>query len=648
MPFNTVAKSLHSGAYRPDIDGIRAIAVGVVVINHAVSLWMPGGFIGVDIFFVLSGYLISKIILGDVEKGRFSILHFYDRRIRRIFPALVVVLCCTLAVAWLVFFAAEYRLLGRHVVSASAFYENFQLWSESGYFDADSETKPLLHLWSLAVEEQFYLFWPVLLFFTRGWRHGQLGVMLLLTAVSFAMNIHYVHTDLTAAYYSPFGRFWELMIGALLAYAHGPGRMPFPAPLTGNILSLAGVFMIAAALLLVRSTSSFPGYWALLPTLGTACLIAAGGQAWFNRVVLASRPFVFFGLISYPLYLWHWPLLAVHRVVFGYHVTSHALALVALAILLATLTFFFIERPFRGRDERVAKPVLLGLAMLCIAGFGFLVSQGLVPVRNHAFQPSDKTEWDFLKSRYPQMGPNGDGIYRFGAGRTGQTLFIGDSQLAQYAERIATTIDRNADAHGATFYIGGGCVPLAGVFIDSLERKDCWPVRDQGYAAALDPTYDRVVIGASWNWYLLNSLYTIATPAGPLPLSSAQGRELALASLEKTLLSLRRDGRQVFLLLGNPILHGWRVASPSNRIFNTLPVSGSRMDYDESEQQLAGRLMEIAQRTGAKILGPYGSICSNGSCEVISEAGRPIFKDSSHFNPDWVSGAEMIDSTVMK
>jgi peptidoglycan/LPS O-acetylase OafA/YrhL len=216
----TIPQSWHltHPKYRPDIDGLRAIAVLSVVIFHAFPKSIKGGFIGVDIFFVISGFLISTIIMGSLERNSFSFIEFYSRRIKRIFPALLLVLIASFVFGWFALLADEYKQLGKHIAGGAGFVSNFVLWKESGYFDNDAETKPLLHLWSLGVEEQFYIVWPLLLWFAWKQRLNLLTVTMVVVAISFSLNVNTVQNDATAAFYSPQTRFWELLAGSILAY----------------------------------------------------------------------------------------------------------------------------------------------------------------------------------------------------------------------------------------------------------------------------------------------------------------------------------------------------------------------------------------------------------------------------------------------
>ena len=384
--------------YRADIDGLRAVAVLSVVGYHATPYWVSGGFIGVDVFFVISGFLISTIVFENLQRGSFSFIEFYSRRIRRIFPALIVVLAACLAFGWFALFDDEYKQLGKYIAGGAGFISNFILWGESGYFDETAASKPLLHLWSLGIEEQFYIIWPLLLWATFKKKLNWFAIIAAIAALSFTWNLYSAQNDVIADFYSPQTRFWELLIGSLLAGATLFKKdalaafeqnsvdwlrrvVSAPTPISSglmlrNFVSTLGVLVIAASVALITNDKHYPGFWALLPTLGTAMLIAAGAQAWFNRKVLANRVFVWFGLISYPLYLWHWPLLSFTRI-FENDLPKGIIRLevVIISVVLAWLTYRLIERPIRfGKGTQRNTTILVAL-MIVVGSSGFCTYQ---------------------------------------------------------------------------------------------------------------------------------------------------------------------------------------------------------------------------------------------------------------------------------
>lgn len=374
--------------YRPDIDGLRAVAVLAVVAFHAFPNWMKGGFIGVDIFFVISGYLISTIIFENLDKNTFSFSRFYARRIKRIFPALILILASCYAFGWFVLLADEFEQLGKHIAGGAAFISNFVLWNESGYFDKPADIKPLLHLWSLGIEEQFYIVWPLLLWIAYKKRLNLLSIGLLVAVISFCLNIYKVKNDIVGDFYSPGTRFWELMFGSILAWMmlYNPNfsaQTIFSDRRANNLISVISIF---ALLLLVYGfwyidkSIDFPGKWALIPVLGAFLLIYAGPNAWANRIILSNKALVWFGLISFPLYLWHWPLLSFARILEnGSPPPTIRIATVALSIALAWLTYKLIEHPIRFRKHRLIKITpLVGLMIITgYVGYNAFARHGL-------------------------------------------------------------------------------------------------------------------------------------------------------------------------------------------------------------------------------------------------------------------------------
>jgi peptidoglycan/LPS O-acetylase OafA/YrhL len=358
--------------YRPDIDGLRAIAVLSVVLFHAFPSNIRGGFIGVDIFFAISGYLISKIIFENLDRGTFSFADFYQRRIRRIFPSLIVTLLAAAVIAAIVLDVVTLRQFGRDMSAAAAFLSNFVLWHQSGYFDDSATAKPLLHLWSLAIEEQFYIVWPLLLWVIWRLRPAfRLSLIVGLAVASFAWNVFESGRNPVADFYSPATRFFELMIGALLAYSMKNRKEP-TSPLYSNCLSWGGTAAIAAGLVLIDHDSIFPGWWALLPTVGATLLMGASASAFVNRIVLANRVLVWFGLISYPLYLWHWILLTFARIQNYDDRLPRDLrwAIVLGSVALAWLTYRLVEKPLRFEPHGRMKAYALAIAMVLMFAGG--------------------------------------------------------------------------------------------------------------------------------------------------------------------------------------------------------------------------------------------------------------------------------------
>lgn len=358
--------------YRPDIDGLRAVAVLLVVIYHAFPASLPGGFIGVDIFFVISGYLITSILKKEMQNGNYSIIEFYRRRIDRIYPALLVVMLSVFVFGWFTLFADEFMQMGKQIAGGATFVANIVLYSETGYFNTLSVTKPFLHLWSLGIEEQYYLVFPVILYFLYKRNINPLLSIVTLFVISFALNIFEVANDVEKTFYLPQYRFWELLAGSVLAMLlHGDKSKPVNKHIS-TLLSLSALALIIATSLQITSAVLFPGWYALIPVAASFVLIYTAQYSAPVNSLMSSRPFVYIGLISYPLYLWHWPLLSIARVING-DATSLKIriALVVAAFVLASLTYIFLERPLRRVKSWTRKTLPLFISVLLVGAAGF-------------------------------------------------------------------------------------------------------------------------------------------------------------------------------------------------------------------------------------------------------------------------------------
>jgi len=369
---------MHKLYYRADIDGLRGLAILLVVTFHAFPNLIGGGFVGVDVFFVISGFLITSLITRNIQEGSFSFFKFYGGRIKRLFPALILVLVFCYAVGWFTLYATEFAQLNKHILAGSLFVINIVLWFESGYFDNSSLTKPLLHLWSLGIEEKFYILWPLILFFIYKKRFF-LWMLAALFVISIAINLALVKTYPNMAFYFHLSRFWEIFLGALLAITLNSPKADLKQSLEKyrNHLACLGLSCIFIAAAILDKKSSFPGWWAFLPTIGTALLITTS-QSWINQNILSNKGLVWVGLISYPLYLWHWPLLSFYNIISaGERNNLVVLMLVVLAFLLAWLTYRFWEKLFRHQGNWALWALLISMAIISSAGYSAYVRNGL-------------------------------------------------------------------------------------------------------------------------------------------------------------------------------------------------------------------------------------------------------------------------------
>jgi peptidoglycan/LPS O-acetylase OafA/YrhL len=373
--------------YRKDIDGLRALAVLSVIIYHAFPNFLPGGFAGVDIFFVISGYLITRIILVSLDKDNFTFSEFYLKRVKRLFPALGICLGLTIILGWFVLLPDDYSLLGKHTAGGASFIANFLYLFEDGYFDILSEKKPLLHLWSLGIEEQFYFVWPIIIIISYRIKKSLLPLIsLALGTTSLIYCIMSTNDYSSMAFFSPASRFWELNAGCLLAIFKHPNisaktsLLSFQGPILKILqknLSLLGLFLIVSSIYFFTK-ENFPGAKALIPVFGTVLIIASPSSMFGNRL-LSTTPLVAIGLISYPLYLLHWPILVFGKIYTNSNSPLSTLTLVLISLILAWLTYLFIEKPIRFYTKS-ARYTYISLVLVIISGLA-----GLIIYLNHGF-----------------------------------------------------------------------------------------------------------------------------------------------------------------------------------------------------------------------------------------------------------------------
>lgn len=610
--------------YRADIDGLRAIAVSAVIVFHVFPDWLKGGFVGVDIFFVISGYLISRLLLSDLQSGKFTIRRFYARRIRRIFPALATVLLACAVAGWLFLFPDEWQRLGLHLLGGSTFVANLVMLRGAGYFDGSARASPLLHLWSLGVEEQFYFVWPLLLMILwRFRRHGH-SILMLIVAGSFILNVATVNRWPTYTFYLPVTRVWELGLGSLLAWFEFDGtvsRLRLRRSVLLNVASVLGLAMCVAAMVVTRE-AGFPGAWALLPTVGTMLLIAAGPAAAVNKVLLSSRPLVGVGLISYPLYLWHWPLLSFLLIWSNRLPPRFAWAIcVVAALVLSVLTYKFIESPVRhapvtSRGLQVAVAV-----MLLVAVIGGMAAGGLWEPRVglKATAPLNEAVKDW-SSPYGNFGLNRNFRMLVTPRRPEPaTLFIGDSHIEQYWSRIESV---SRSPHGGIqlrFATNGGCPPLRGIGRGPV----CDSFLGGAMNAAHSPAVDTVVFGAAWVAYL----------SSPRP--EAAG---ALNDFTQRIVALRREGKRVFVVLSNPSSESFDPRRMVSRISGRYepPPPLPLEEFLKTAGPAIRSVRDAAERGGATIIDPLPVLCPDGQCPAVTPDGLPIYKDASHLRSSYV------------
>jgi len=610
----------------------------IVVGFHGFPNQVPGGFVGVDIFFVISGFLISGLILDALKEGRFSFIDFYARRARRIFPALIVVLIACAFCGWFVMLQAEYRMLGRHAAAAAAFIANFAFFQDSGYFGPAAEQLPLLHLWSLGIEEQYYLVWPLLIVVAWRFRYGPIAVAAVVFVVSFVSNVMLVHSDATAAFYLPLPRFWELMLGSALAVlAMQRGSSRHHAALR-EAASWGGLVLLIAAVVLISRDKPFPGWWALLPTIGTALLIFAGPVASINRLVLSRPAIVHIGLISYPLYLWHWPILVFERLIRINTPTDLLRGLgIVVAFVLADLTYRWIEKPIRFGGLLRPKAVAAAAALAATGCLGLIVylNDGFpqrlpeeVRMLGHELETvNDVFSNDLTLKCFVQPAwtpPFDDKCNGPGFMDRRKVVLWGDSYAAHLYFGLWDLEQKKGDISLGQF-TSAGCPPLIAFVTDA--RPHCQAANQNVLDRITALVPDTVILAA--NWRLYDGHYQIGEFTG--------------AMLHDTVMHLAAIGVHRIVVVGQFPL--WQTEVPRLRISRlrtaiarrTLPgFDPNRAVPDElnSEMAVEAVLRGALAGTPAIFVSPLATYCNDRGC-LLSVPGRPdsVSADNGHLTP---------------
>lgn len=627
--------------YRPDIDGLRAVAVLAVIGFHVFPIYIKGGFIGVDIFFVISGFLITAIILTDLESNNFIFRHFYWRRIRRIFPSLTLVLLFSLVIGWYVLMADEYLQLGLHVFGGSTFISNFILWKESGYFDAAAEIKPLLHLWSLGIEEQFYVLWPLMLVLIY---RTKLDIFLLLLAISvasFLFSTHEVATNSVEAFYSPLSRFWELLAGCMLAvfnfYYITNLKIIKNLQRVNNLASLFGFFLILFAIFYINKYFPFPGCWALIPITGAFLIIAAGPEALVNRIFLSNKLLVSIGLISYPLYLWHWPLLTFAQIINGGQLTfKYKLLVIFISFLLAWLTYTYIEKPLKlikiyGTKALIVLPIpllgFLGILIFQLNGVQFRA----IAERTASFSVA-RSDWNYTPTRLESGKIVGLHILE-GQDKNNFVLFAGDSLMGQYYPRLKELYaDKNLPNLSSVFASRNHCHPSPNYdFISAPENINCKNYYLAILKLAQEKQYSKIVFAGAWPSLYMNGALT--------PEANELIKDI------KNLISL---GKKVYIISTpprNPKFDPTAIARglifPS-AIFSDILIKKSEIQDINSLNEMK----LITRESGAILINPYDYFCDDKNCPYFLN-NIPLYTDHTHMTASYSRRAAVfIDEIV--
>lgn len=613
--------------YRSDIDGLRAVAILTVVAFHAFPDVFPGGFIGVDVFFVISGFLITSILQHEIKTGQWSLSSFYARRILRIFPALILVLLACLVAGWHTLLAQEYKELGKHLGLGAVFLSNFGLWWEAGYFDKTSEAKPLLHLWSLAIEEQFYIVWPILLWLFLRSRASVVRSVAALTLVSLLLSIWWVGSDRTQAFYSPVSRAWELLAGAWLALQ--PQRLQ-SIPTVVRVLAVA---VLACFTMLLDASMPFPGVVALLPVLAAVILVGTPARSDWTGHFLGHPWMVALGKVSYPWYLWHWPLLSFAYIIeSGQASVGLRLGLVLASLLLATLTYRYWELPLRQLPSRLVVGLLVvAIAILGLLGKNIYDRHGLERIRHkNLIQLDQASSQDFLdfekqgliteaKCEKPFKFPERDVCLQAHVDKPVSAVVLGDSHAVHAFWGLAKALD----AQGLNLAVRGkgACVPVLALkqatAASSCEGHMEMTLRD----IAADSRISTVAL-------VFRGRYLAAQ-------SSQQERNDFEEKLDATLALLQASGKQVFYFL--PVVEpGFDPrlcmgALPFGRKPPYSCVIDKTADDAKSEAVRLSAARVLTRWPQVRVVDPNTQLCNEGHCPIMQE-GHSIFKDENHLS----------------
>jgi peptidoglycan/LPS O-acetylase OafA/YrhL len=657
--------------YRPDIDGLRAVAVISVVVFHAFPATLAGGFVGVDIFFAISGYLISQHIIETLDQRRFSLVGFYARRIKRIYPALITVMAACLAAGIVTMASGELEQLASDALASVAFVANLYFFTTRDYFSQGAGASALLHLWSLGVEEQYYIVWPVALFLL--WRFANRRVATLAIAVavvlSLCSSIALSGTHAVAAFYLPVTRFWELLFGSALAWAEFHLRAsPRSERASASVLALTrrvslrdgvsfvGVALIALSLALYDPNVVFPGWRAALPAGGATLVIAAGPAAWLNRRVLALKPVTYIGLISYPLYLWHWPILVFLRLLSGGVPTAKMrLAALGVAFVLSALTFTCIEAPARfsrvarGHPVRVASVLFAMMMGIGLSSYAISRDNGLPDRFPDASFNEHQEHWVFTDSCRKSF-PGAEFCMMPTPNGRPEVALLGDSHANHFYDGLRRAL---AASGTGLFAVGAGnCPPFADVDIYlGTYVKHC--------AALFDGVLDYVVKSHDIQTVILSS-YAISSIAGGFdygkgdyirlvaaqhaqaapgtaPRGDGSNMEVYLAGLERTLIRLRAAGKRVVFVLDTPELD----FDPSSCVRRPVQISvrsPCAVSRAKVEQRLSGVQKQIfavlARFPDVKVFNPVPFLCDQQNCYARQQDGEFMYTDRDHLTSD--------------
>ncbi|MES2707677.1 MAG: acyltransferase family protein [Verrucomicrobiota bacterium] len=623
--------------YRPDVDGLRALAVLSVLFYHA-GLGFSGGYVGVDVFFVISGFLITSLIRKELVEGTFSLALFWERRVRRIFPALGVMVITCIVVGWFCLLPDDYAEFGRSVWAQAAMGANFHFWSVAGYFDGPSELKPLLHTWSLAVEEQFYLAVPIVLLLLRKKSDTWLRWMFILVALlSFALSVAGTSKWPTATFYLLPTRAWELICGSLLAFI---GNSKLLANARGReILSMVSLAAVVWTIFAYTHATTFPGLGAVIPCVGTACIIYANGHGpTLVGRLLSWRPCVAVGLISYSLYLWHWPVLVFARILnVSLEPVWTRFALIAASVILGWLSWLLVETPFRRKKgfstrKQIFTFVGISTAVLAVCGVLIELNKGVwsrIPPQVAVFARGAQSRPEVEDATMKSVAEGRH--FRIGRSTAEAPDFVlwGDS----HARSVFPVLERLADTHHALgwCFTKSGTPPLIGGY--PLKRgMEAVEYNKKVLEVIQHSSARHVLLTGRWGYYIGDRSET-ARLKDARPGKRDQEPGLVLRdSLTETVNALRSAGKVVWLLHDVPDPEFEVPAVLAQRTWRGMGLTGVRQTR-EAHYGKNTRVTEIFDALGGEnvfVLDPVPCLSdAEGLCRIELD-NRALYYDSNH------------------
>jgi peptidoglycan/LPS O-acetylase OafA/YrhL len=617
--------------YRSDIDGLRAIAILSVLICHAFPNFLPGGFIGVDIFFVISGFLITKNINKEIDQNEFSLIHFYDRRIRRLFPALAFVLISVFTLGYLILLKEELQQLSKYIAAGSGFISNFILWKDAGYFDSSSNYKPLLHLWSLGIEEQFYICWPlVMIFFSKRGILKPIIIFLVLCSLIFCEFTLY--EDKISAFYSPISRIWELLLGGAISLDY---NISFLKKRFNNYYSLTGLALIIFSLVLFNSDTPLPGILTIIPTTGTALIILSDKKNIINNI-LSKKNLVWFGIISYPLYLWHWPLLSFARIIYPIEPPWWIMASLSLvSVMLAWMTHIFIEKKIRFSPKRFTSVKLL-LCMTCIGFFAISIYffqdilMGDTFDKNQGHQT--RLNWDYARKDQCDgvIAFNKDIDYCFYPTIKPSIALIGDSHSNHFFPGLQDTFSKKGIG---LLHLGmNGCLTFWDLESKGLKQPNrCQPGVNSLLTYLLNnKDIKKIIIATRTSAYLKKELWELKIKEVTYPNLVAIKK-----SLEKTLILFKRKGKEIIWIHNVPELNfNIKSCLPERPSYLKTHLFCSRSKKEAFNEIISSRetIEEIMRKNkDVKTIDPFSILCDQNNCFAKVE-NKILYRDKDHLS----------------